>query len=108
MSISNEYLQYILDQLSCVGDVTSKKMFGGAGIYLNGIMFALIADDVSYLKVDDTNRMDFENAESEAFKPFPHKKMVMPYYEIPLDILEDTSQLKEWAEKAYQVALTKK
>ena len=56
MSISDEFVDYVIDQLSDWGEVSARKMFGGAGLYREGAMFGLIADDVAYLKVDDTNR----------------------------------------------------
>ena len=64
MSVSDEFLEYILDQLSAWGDVTARKMFGGAGLYRDEKMFGLIADDVVYLKVDDSNREAFVQAGS--------------------------------------------
>lgn len=97
MSISNEFLTYVLDQLRGVGGITSKRMFGGAGIYARGKMFALVADDVLYLKVDDTNRPDFEKAGMGPFQ-------LVSYYEIPPDVLEDADELAAWAKKAIAVA----
>ena len=104
MPVSNEYLTYVIDQLECAGPVQSRRMFGGAGLYCDGLFFALIADDVLYFKVDDSNRPDFEEAQMEAFRPFPEKSMVMGYYQVPIDVLESKETLKEWAEKAVHVA----
>jgi DNA transformation protein len=59
LPVSNDFLVYILDQLSKWGEVTVKKMFGGAGLYRDGKMFGLVANNVVYLKVDDTNRGQF-------------------------------------------------
>ena len=60
MSVSEAFLAYVLDQLSGWGGVSARKMFGGAGLYRDGKMFGLIADDVTYLKVDDANRRRLE------------------------------------------------
>ena len=60
MSISDEYLTYVIGQLECIGPVQSRRMFGGAGLYLDGLFFALIADDTRYFKVDDSNRSDYD------------------------------------------------
>lgn len=100
MSVSETYRDYVLDQLEQMGYLTVKKMFGGAGIYYEGLIFGLLADDVLYFKVDDSNRSDYKQAEMEPFKPFDDKSMVMPYYEVPIDILEDRHVLFEWARKA--------
>ncbi len=110
MAISDEFLDYVLDQFSGWRRVTARKMFGGAGLYCDGIMFGLVADDVAYLKVDDSNRADFLDAGSSAFNPYPEKGkvVVMQYYEIPADVLEDREILAEWAERALAVAKRKK
>lgn len=106
MPVSDEYLTYVADQLECLGPVQSKRMFGGAGLYFDGLFFAVIADDVLYFKVDDSNRADYEAEGMEAFRPFPDKNrsMVMGYYQVPIDVLENKETLKEWAEKALRVA----
>jgi len=108
MSISDEFLAYVLDQLSGWGNVTSRKMFGGAGLYRAGKMFGLVADDVAYLKVDDSNREGFVQAGSAPFKPYPDKTTLMPYYEIPPDVLEQPEELVEWAEHALVIPSKKK
>jgi DNA transformation protein len=110
MAISEEFLDYVIDQLAGWGEVSARKMFGGAGLYCDGVMFGLIADDVAYLKVDDSNREDFVRSGSSAFNPYPEKakSAVMPYYEIPADVLEDRQLLSQWAARALAVARKKK
>ncbi len=108
MAVSDEYLTYVLEQLEGVGPVQAKRMFGGVGIYCRRAMFALVADDVLYLKVDDSNRADFEDVGAEAFQPFPDKSSVMSYYEAPADVLETKDRLAAWAQKALQAALRKR
>jgi len=106
MAVSDEFLDYVIDQLAGWGRVSARKMFGGAGLYCDGAMFGLIADDVAYLKVDDSNRADFVKAGSSAFNPYPEKAKtyIMSYYEIPADVLEDAELLGKWAERALDVA----
>jgi DNA transformation protein len=110
MAISDEFIDYVIDQLATWGEVSARKMFGGAGLYCDGVMFGLIADDVAFLKVDDSNREDFVKTGSSAFNPFPEKAKtyVMSYYEIPADVLEDRQLLSKWAERALAVARKKK
>ena len=103
MAVSNDFLDYILDQFSAWGQVTARKMFGGAGLYREGKMFALIADNVAYLKVDATNKDKFEAAGSSPFKPYPNKPTVMSYYEIPPEILEAPEELIAWAEESLAI-----
>lgn len=105
MPISEEFLVYVLDQLSRLPGVSSRKMFGGLCLFHGGRAFGLISEDTLFLKVDDSNRADFVAAGTQPFSPFPDKpQYVMSYYEVPVDILEDRDQLKAWSLKAIAVA----
>jgi DNA transformation protein len=85
-------------------------MFGGAGLYRQGTMFAVLAADVAYLKVDDSNRDDFLRAGSAPFEPYPEKikTAVRTYFEIPADVLENPNELARWAQRSWLVARKKK
>ena len=104
MPVSDEYITYVIDQLESMGPIQARRMFGGAGLYLDGLFFALIADDVLYFKVDDSNRTDFEAAGMGPFRPFPDKPNIMQYYEVPIEVLENRDTLRDWAQKALLVA----
>ena len=104
MSVTPEYREFVLEQLGRVISVTSRSMFGGVGIYGDGLFFALLDDDTTYLKVDDSNRCDFEAAGMGPFSPFGDPQMVMQYYELPADLLEDADALRPWVFKALDVA----
>ncbi len=111
MAISDEFVEYVTDQLADLGRVQVRKMFGGAGLYHDGLMFGLIADDVMYLKVGQTNREHFVEAGSSPFDPYPdnrRKTTVMSYYEVPADVLEDRRILAEWARRSWEIASMKK
>ena len=104
MALSPEYIEYLKDQFRALGEIEIKKMFGGAGLYLDSPMFALIANETLYLKVDEQNRSDYEALGLEPFKPFDDKPMTMSYYEVPADILENREELAQWASKAIEAA----
>ena len=108
MAVSDEFLEYIIDQLSMLGCVTARRMFGGAGLYCDGRMFAVVADDVAYLKVDDSNREDFIKAGSSPFNPYPEIATGRSYYEIPPDILDNPGVLAEWAQRSLAIARKRK
>ena len=105
MAVSDDFVNFVVDQLSRWGPVSIRRMFGGAGLYRDGKMFGLIADDVAYLKVDDSNRDDFVKAGSSPFNPFPEKvkTIVMSYYEIPPEVLENPDELAQWAERSLAI-----
>ncbi|AQT67019.1 Regulator of competence-specific genes [Anaerohalosphaera lusitana] len=108
MTVSDEYLEYVLDQLRFVDDVTYRKMFGAIGIYSGPDFFAIIDEDVLYFKVDDHNRPDYESAGTDAFRPYEDPDMTMSYYEVPVDVLESADTLAVWAQKAIAAARRKK
>ncbi|MGH7447968.1 MAG: TfoX/Sxy family protein [Longimicrobiales bacterium] len=103
MSVSHEYRAYTLEQLGRVLPVTSRSMFGGVGIYTEGLFFALMDDDTLYLKVDDVNRAEFEAIGSGPFRPYDDER-AMQYYALPGDLLEDVDALRGWVEGAVAVA----
>ena len=109
MAVGGEYLRYVVDQLAGFGAVAVRRMFGGAGLYRNGLFFGLIADDTLYLKVDETTRGDYQAAGMEPFRPFQEgKSYAMGFYEVPAEVLEEPEELSRWASKAYAVAQRKR
>lgn len=105
MPNSRDYVDYVLELLEPLGPVTAKAMFGGHGLYLHGITFALIADDTLYLRVDDINRGAFEALGLKPFKPWADKPNTMPYHPPPDDALEESEALCAWARGAHEAAL---
>lgn len=106
MAVSLEYKAFLEDQFERFGSVTIRPMFGGAGIFRDGVMFGLVANETLYLKAGDENRDDFE---ARGMSPFTYhgksKPVSMSYYEVPIDVLEDAQDLKAWADKALGTAL---
>jgi DNA transformation protein len=107
MPVSEEYLDYVVDQLGCIGEVTAKKMFGGVGLYHDGFFFGLIAGDVLYFKVDDETRQDYQESGARPFQPYGDGSYSMSYYEVPVDVLEDVDRLRKWARGAVGAASRK-
>ena len=62
-----EYVAHIVDLLQFFGPVESKSLFGGFGVFLEGLMFGLIAGNELYLKVDVQNRQDYKDLGLQAF-----------------------------------------
>jgi DNA transformation protein len=107
MPVSPSYKAFILEQLAPWGGVTAKAMFGGLGLYREGIFFGLMAEDTLYFRVDDLNRADYESAGMEPFRPYGDASYSMQYYQLPADVLEDRGLLRAWAEKAVAAARRK-
>ncbi len=96
MAADAEFVEHVMGLLAPFGEVGSRAMFGGYGIFHEGDMFALISGSALYFKIGDRNRAEFEKAGSEQFKP-------MPYYSVPAEVMEDGDTLGEWAVTAIAV-----
>jgi DNA transformation protein len=82
-------------------------MFGGVGLYLEGVFFGLIAGDVLYFKVDNSSKPDYTAAGMGPFRPYGKGSYAMSYFAVPEVVLEDEDQLKAWAHKALEASLNK-
>ena len=107
MTMSPNFREYLVDQLEPFEPVAAKRMFGGGGLFRDGTMFALIADDVLYLKAHEQNQADFED---RGMGPFFYEKkdrkepVKMSYWEVPPNVLEDPGELCQWAVRAWEAA----
>jgi DNA transformation protein len=104
MAVSRHFTAFVLDQLHELGEVSARPMFGGAGLYCDGVFFGIIASDVLYLKVGDANRRDYVTAGMRPFKPYRDAPGTMKYYEVPVAVLESPTDLVAWARRAVAVA----
>jgi DNA transformation protein len=106
MPVSRDYLDWLCELLAPLGTIRSKRMFGGAGLYCDELFFAIVIDDVLYLKANDESRADFER---EGLEPFSYeakgKRMSMSYYRAPDEALESPALMLPWARKALGAAL---
>ena len=105
MAVSSEYKEFLAEQLERLGPVRFRGMFGGAGVYLDDMMFGLIFEETLYFKVDDRNRADFE---AEEMGPFTYEMSdgstgALHYYEVPERLYDDPDELVQWARKALAV-----
>ena len=102
------FVDYVTqDLLNEVRGVSAKAMFGGYGLYKEGTIFGIIADDTVYFKVDDVSRAEYEKRGSEAFSYSVKggKKVVMSYWEVPAEIQEDREAVADWAERSWKINL---
>ncbi len=97
MAPNKDYLDHVLGLLAPLEGVSGKSMFGGFGVFHDGAMFALISGDSLFFKVGDANRAGYEQTGCAQFKP-------MPYYQVPVEVLEDTGKLLDWARASVVVA----
>jgi DNA transformation protein len=103
MSVSNGYRTYIVEQLAAVAALSTRRMFGGLGLYSGDWFFALIDDDVLFFKVDDANREDYVSRGMRAFMPFPGQPS-LGYFQVPAEVIEEAEELTRWARRSVEVA----
>lgn len=106
MSPCASYLEFVKDLFSPFGDISIRKMFGGAGVYCDGVIFAITGEEGLWLKVDDVTRAEFEAAGLEAFTyEFDNGKTgTMSYYAAPEDMFDDENALNRWTSLALAAA----
>lgn len=107
MSPDADFVAYVLELLP-PGRCSARKMFGGYGIYDDGLMFALVFDGRMYLKVDELNKPEFAAAGSAPFVyEGQNKPIEMSYWTVPETALESSEDMAPWARRAQAAALRK-
>jgi DNA transformation protein len=102
---------FLHDLFAAMAPVQIRRMFGGAGVYRDGVMFALVAEGVVYLKIDEGLKKDLEAAGSQPFVWVPDsgpkagKTVTMSYWRLPEDAWDDPEIAASWGRRALSVAL---
>ena len=107
MANSRDYLDHVLELMRPAGNASARPMFGGHGIYLDGMIVALVVADVLYLKSDDETRADFVARELEPFcyRTKTGAVQATSYYRPPDEALESPAAMREWLRRALSAAL---
>jgi len=102
------YIEYLHELLEPLGRISTKKMFGGRGVYCDGVIIGLVIDEALYLKVDEQTKPLFI---AEGCEPFVYemkkKQVAMSYWSVPDDAMESSEQMLPWAKHALAAALRK-
>ena len=105
MAAGDSFAEFLQDQLRALGHVAVRRMFGGAGVYCDGVMFGLVSDDTLYFRVDDANRKAFE---AEGLQPFTYdgkgKTIQLPYWRVPERLFDEPDEMVDWARAAVAAA----
>jgi len=104
--MSEEFIDYVMELLGPFGTVRTRRMFGGYGVYLDGLMFAIVSQDTLYLKADEMNRVEFEQAGCERFGyARKGKRATLNFFRAPEDAMDSPELMLPWARTAYAAAL---
>jgi DNA transformation protein and related proteins len=106
VTVSDSFIALLQDQLRGMGSVSVRRLFGGAGLYAAGTMFALVSDETLYLKADETTRADFE---AEGMQPFSYatkdgRNTLVSYWRAPERLFDDPDEMLAWATRALAAA----
>jgi DNA transformation protein len=103
---SDGFAEFLRDQLAPLGRVTMRRMFGKTGVFCDGVMLGMVADDTLYFRVDDDNRAAFKEAESSP--PLNYEKqgrtIDLSFWRAPERLLDDPDELVTWARAALAAA----
>ena len=109
MAVSDSFRDYVLEQLTRLGAVTWRRMFGGAGLYHGRVFFAVCDNDQLFFKVDELTRPAYQALGARPFDPMPDRgKPMTGYYEVPGSVLDDRDEVVVWARRAVAVAAAAK
>ena len=106
--------EFIRDLFAQFRPVTMRRMFSGAGLYSDGVMFALVVRGTIFLKADETSIADFKRESSGPFTYARGKKSgrrsehALPYWRLPDRLYDDPDELAMWADRALSVAQRQK
>ena len=101
----SQFVESLQEVFAAFGAVSARRMFGGHGLFHEGLMFGLVADDVLYLKADEASLAEFERAGSSPFVyESAGKKVAMSYYLAPETVFDDPEEARRWAALAYEAA----
>ena len=102
MAISDGFIAQVKELLAPLGAITVRKMFGGAGVYVNGQIIALVSDDVLYFKTSEATRKDFA---AEGMGPFRYatkdgEHALTSYWRAPERLFDEPDEMAMWARRA--------
>jgi DNA transformation protein len=97
--VSDSFVEFVIDQLRDLGDVRSRAMFGGYGLYCGDILFGIVYDDRVYFKTDADTFGEYARRGMHSFHP-REGQTLRNYYEVPVDVLDDREEVTAWALEA--------
>ncbi len=106
MVASESFADFLRDQLSPLGRISLRRMFGKTGVFCDGAMLGMVRDNTLYLRVDDGNRALFK--EAEAFPPLNYEKrgelIDLAFWRAPDRLFDEPDELLLWARAAFAAA----
>ena len=110
MAVSQDFMAFACELFSDLGPTRARRMFGGAGVYAHDVMFALIADDVLYIKAEGALAEDLaaQGCEPFVFTSKSGEPTEMGYRRLPEAALDEPEAAARWGRRALDLAMSKK
>ena len=106
MAARDSFIDFLRDQLAPLGAIAPRRMFGATGLFCEGVMFGVVAEDALYLRVDDHNRAAFK--EAEGLPPLSYEKqgltIDLSFWRAPDRLFDEPEELVGWARSALAAA----
>lgn len=95
------FKDFVLDQLQELPDVEARRMFGSFALYQDETCFAVVSKGKLYFKIDEATVVEYRKRKMKPFRPNA-RQTIKSYYQVPVDVLEDSDQLCAWARRAVE------
>ena len=106
MVASDSFAEFLREQLAPLGHISLRRMFGKTGVFCDGLMFGIVADNTLYFRIDDGNRAVFK--EAEAYPPLNYEKkgetIDLSFWRAPERLFDEPDELVVWAREALAAA----
>jgi DNA transformation protein len=104
MVASESFAEFLREQFAPLGRITMRRMFGKTGVFCDGLMFGMVTDNTLYFRVDDHNRVAFN--EAEAFPPLSYEKkgctIDLSFWRAPERLFDEPDELVTWRERRWR------
>lgn len=106
MRTKSSLASHVTEQLSFLGRISNRAIFGAVGIFIEERLLGIVIDDALYLHTGETNRNDYLSRGMPQFKPYPNAfDLTTDHHQVPADVLSDETQLRVWGERALRAAI---
>jgi DNA transformation protein len=106
MRTKESLASYVVEQLSFLGRISSRSIFGGMGIFIDERLLGIVINDTLYLHTGPSNCDDYLSRGMKQFKPYPNAfDLTTDHHQVPPEVLADETQLKTWGERALKAAV---
>jgi DNA transformation protein and related proteins len=101
-----DFASHCADLLGAVGQVQTKRMFGGYGVYVDDVFVAIVTGDNLYLKTDDQTLQRFTAAGGAQFCFIARGKLqATHFWSAPADAMDSPALMQPWGQLALEAAL---